>query len=132
MMTHDEMIAVIEADKAGKPIQRRMRSCRDEWETSKSPVPYLRFDAFDYRVKPEPPKPTLRPWRECEVPVGAVIRFKDGRPGAWLIVGVYNGGVAASCSSIYTTERMLEMHEWCWPQEACIGTACWSPCGVEE
>lgn len=52
-MTHDEMIAVILAHKAGKVIQ-----CRDKLPTRRSwddvPCPVWNFERIEYRIKPEP------------------------------------------------------------------------------
>jgi hypothetical protein len=45
------MIAAIEADKAGKPIQRRCRSSYDPWSDYLGPR--FNFDVWDYRVKPD-------------------------------------------------------------------------------
>lgn len=50
-MTHDEMIAVIQAHRNGKTIQTRLNSdCQwtDAWN------PMWNFFSNDYRIKPEP------------------------------------------------------------------------------
>ena len=52
MMTHDQMIAVIQAHKEGKTVQARLRGRWVDLE-----CPSWNFNANDYRVKPEPPKP---------------------------------------------------------------------------
>lgn len=54
-MTHDEMIAVIQAHKEGKQIQSR----RGDWWIDIF-EPSWDFSKYDYRIKPEPPKP--REW----------------------------------------------------------------------
>lgn len=51
-MTHDDMIAVIQAYKDGKQIQRR--TSNGEWLDLENPMWY--FNIGDYRVKPEEPK----------------------------------------------------------------------------
>jgi hypothetical protein len=54
-MTHEEMIAVLQAHKDGKKIE-----CRTKWEEcwKAAPTnPCWNFDLYDYRIKPEPPKP---------------------------------------------------------------------------
>lgn len=56
MMTHDEMIAVIQAHKDGKPIQRKKEWAGDKCWSDLS-VPTFDFTNFDHRIKPEPPKP---------------------------------------------------------------------------
>jgi hypothetical protein len=50
-MTHDEMIAVIQACKGGKMIQGRVKGLRT-WEDLFEPG--WNFERCDYRVKPEP------------------------------------------------------------------------------
>ena len=50
-MTHDEMIAVIQAHKDGKTIQVRGKG-RPKWHDRTRPS--WDFDSCDYRVKPEP------------------------------------------------------------------------------
>ena len=53
-MTHDEMIAVIQADKEGKKLEFRRKKAGnlESWDTVQSPV--WDFNAYDYRVKKEP------------------------------------------------------------------------------
>ena len=54
-MTHDEMIAVIQAHQQGEKIQLRDFSAK-EWQDTD--IPAWDFSCFYYRVKPEP-KPDL-------------------------------------------------------------------------
>jgi hypothetical protein len=58
MMTRDEMITVLQADKDGKVIQCRHLYNDDEWADSL--IPCWNFGNFEYRIKPEQPKP--REW----------------------------------------------------------------------
>jgi hypothetical protein len=52
-MTHDEMIAVIQAHKEGKKLECKCKAIvHDGWVSA--PVPLFDFHRFDYRVKPEP------------------------------------------------------------------------------
>lgn len=54
-MTHDEMIAVIQAHKEGKTIECRQRThleTKGSWQIV--PVPSWSFSSYEYRVKPEP------------------------------------------------------------------------------
>jgi hypothetical protein len=52
-MTHDEMIAIIQAHKEGKTIYRKAKfKSVDKWEVSIAPG--FNFNAFDYKVKGEP------------------------------------------------------------------------------
>ncbi len=56
-MTHDEMIAVIQAHKDGKQIQRRFNGAGSfPWEDLKV-GDYWNFTDWDYRIKPEEKKP---------------------------------------------------------------------------
>ncbi len=56
-MTHDEMIAVIQAQKDGKPIQRRFNGAGSfPWEDFKV-GDYWNFTDWDYRINPEEKKP---------------------------------------------------------------------------
>jgi len=55
MMTHDEMIAVIQADKDGSAVQYRLiRGGDDSWTDGKSGGFIWDFSKYEYRVKPEP------------------------------------------------------------------------------
>ena len=52
-MTHDEMIAVIQAHKEGKTIESRARGYRwDKWVTLNE-EPSWQFSEYDYRIKHE-------------------------------------------------------------------------------
>lgn len=59
-MSHEEMIAVIQADKEGKTVEFRQRA-RSQWLDCMEPI--WDFSDFDYRIKPTPPKP--REWWIC-------------------------------------------------------------------
>ena len=53
-MTHDEMIAVIQAHKEGKTIESRARGIGwAKWVTLNE-EPSWQFSEYDYRIKPEP------------------------------------------------------------------------------
>jgi len=52
-MTHDEMIAVIQAHKEGKTIQFKWR-LGDIWEDFDGNMPSWNFPEGEYRIKPEP------------------------------------------------------------------------------
>lgn len=60
-MTHDEMIAVIQAAKEGKELQSKFRLMRggepNEWRELHRRSEHFDFADYDYRVNPEPPKP---------------------------------------------------------------------------
>ena len=58
-MTHDEMIAVIQAYKRGERIEFKHKSIPDdEWTSVYEPL--FNFTQFDYRVKPAERKVTLK------------------------------------------------------------------------
>jgi hypothetical protein len=64
-MTHDEMIAVIQAHKDGKVIQFRPRIVRDEWMTKpKGVAPSWNFDNTEYRIKPIPKEYWMVPYTD--------------------------------------------------------------------
>jgi hypothetical protein len=57
-MSHDEMIAVIQAHKAGKQIEIQYHGCSPEtWALCGDDPFTFNFTQLDFRVKPEPPKP---------------------------------------------------------------------------
>lgn len=58
-MTHNEMIAVLEADRAGKPIQRYQIGGKGLWEDFDTSEGFD-FVNYAYLEKPEPTKP--REW----------------------------------------------------------------------
>lgn len=55
-MTHDEMIAVIQADKDGKPIQFKVIGSNSSWtNVSKRDATFnFNFQVCDWRIKPTP------------------------------------------------------------------------------
>jgi hypothetical protein len=60
-MTHDEMIAVIQAHKDGKVIQARSNLRNTDWIDIKY-EPIFNFNSNDYRPKPEPKEYWLVPY----------------------------------------------------------------------
>jgi hypothetical protein len=69
-MTHDEMIAVIQAHREGKKIQVRDRVNGEPWDDLQSNESF-NFVGFEYRVRPEP-----REW--VLVPFAKSSRSEDG------------------------------------------------------
>jgi hypothetical protein len=59
-MTHDEMIAVIQAHKDGKVIQARLGGGGSEWKRNNAPQ--WNFLSAEYRVKPMPKEYWLVPY----------------------------------------------------------------------
>lgn len=76
-MTHDEMIAVIQAAKDGKQIQLR-RNSQEPWRNVVSPR--FDFDSFDYRAKPEP-----REWWVCTFQSNGLVNCDKAHPGAFKV-----------------------------------------------
>lgn len=112
---------LLDARKAGKEIQYRTRgaACAHFWATLYGEI--VGSDSTVYRIKPEP---KWRPWREEEVPIGALWRLKGktrcsvirlSPDGAWTM---WTGPAA-------------EKYEWCWPHEQ-FNPAAWKQCGVTE
>jgi hypothetical protein len=79
-MDHNTAIAVIEAHRDGKEIEARYRNrpqLTNQWTECTDGTSW-NFDFFEYRIKPEPPKP--REWwlvmsgdepiaiRDCQLP----------------------------------------------------------------
>lgn len=85
-MTHDEMIAVIQAHKAGKAIEVRDRGWPiAHWGASD---PNWNFLCYDYRIKPEPPKPRewwIYPVKENESYDNAIFKHPPVNPD-WIRV----------------------------------------------
>lgn len=120
MMTHDEMIAVIQAHQQGRQLQY---DTRGEWFDVQGD-PIFNFAAHDYRIKPEP---KLRPWK-AEEGVGKIVRSKK-KGNIGLILGWNNeekmfinprefGSIDKLQSPQYLLETCVQLDG--------------SPCGVEE
>ena len=80
-MTHDEIIAVVQAHKEGKEIEREHKAHEEHWV--EDDFPSWNFVVFNYRIKPEP---TLREWKQEEVPLDAWFKNKAGK-AQWRITG---------------------------------------------
>ena len=89
-MTLDEMIAVMQAAKAGKTIQSKSKRYEDGW--GDTPDPVWNFNLYLYRVKPEPrtiflneypdgsfgcPKYTLQAAKILGGSLGKVLKFVE-------------------------------------------------------
>lgn len=125
-MTNDEMIAVIAAHKEGKLIEfKRIEGYPHHWTRCDDPV--WNFGVCEYRVRPEDPKPTYRPYanaRECVLDAiknGWFVR-KATKNGNWLMkLFVSEDSVITEVRSISFRE-LLESYTW---EDG-------SPCGVKE
>jgi len=89
--------------------------------------------AFRFRLAPEPPAKRYRPWRQDEVPVGAVTRPKIGGE-VLMIVGTLESGalLAGDTSGPYPLNLLLNTRDYSIDP---VGTPdskrTWLPCGVE-
>jgi hypothetical protein len=107
-----EAIKVMQAWVGGKEVE-----CADvrnlQWGTTSNPA--WNWYESTYRIKPAS---TLRPWTADEVPLGAIIRFKEVPDDRHLL-----GWVSAQA------DRDLWLEE---REHSTDGGKTWLPCGVEE
>ena len=75
-----ELIRIMQAYVDGKTIECRYKRSVDVWSSCD---PNWVFPTTDYRVKPEP---QYRPWTEPEVPVGAILRYKNNAQSVRLLI----------------------------------------------
>lgn len=124
MMTHDEMIAVIQAHKAGKQIQIDYANKPSGWNDMVL-APEWNFRDMKYRAKPEP---KLKPWKPEEVPVGALIQF---RGSISVILAVY-GQKLWFINQGELTWNYVDAGIFYASKYSTDGGKTWKPCGVEE
>ena len=110
MAAADLMRRYAESVQAGKPIVVQIsRWDRDKWIEQKNCTPAWDWQLWQYRERPEPPKPQYRAYATVEeVLVGAVVRTRDGGRRA-AISGVWTdserelriaiGGCSSSCTA---------------------------------
>lgn len=112
------MIAVLQAAKEGKTIQRREKCSNDEWEDAK---PFWNFVSLDYRVKPEP---KLRPYANADEFLAAMKEH-----------GPYLKEAGDYCLPIhFHDEGVWDVDEF-FEYGQLMDEAVWqdgSPCGIEE
>lgn len=75
-----------------------------------------------YRIKPK-----LRPWKPDEVPVGAIIRAREGYKR--LVITEVNAIGWTAGGLTYAFGELRQFTEWKWPQEP---ETAWRPIGVPE
>ncbi|MBQ0076815.1 MAG: hypothetical protein KBS69_06765 [Bacteroidales bacterium] len=123
-MTHDKMIAVITAHKEGKLIEFKRIDGGYPHHWTRCDDPVWNFGVCEYRVRPEEPKPTYRPYKDAEE------CFKDAlKHGGWINIrgqmgmitliksyGIELGEASASYSTLL---------DFTWADDG-------SPCGVKE
>lgn len=121
------MIAVLQGYKEGKPIQSATKG-EDNWKTTVPPC--WDFDMFDYRIKPEEPKPKYRPY-QCTKEVLEDVKKKG--------MFACNLGVYFSISAITHERIWFPMNEngsdkdFNWPEAFdCFKWPDGTPFGVKE
>lgn len=72
-MTHDEMIAVIQAHKRGKKIECEYKQSLGIKHDC--PQPSFDFDHYNYYIKSEP-HPQIVPWKDLREYVGKIVQSK--------------------------------------------------------
>lgn len=85
-------------------------------------------DPENYRLKP---RSHTRPWRSGEVPVGALIRFKNIHSSRVIITGVVGDGITDSSAGgfpskygfVYAMDKL---------EHSTDGGKTWLPCGIVE
>ena len=106
--------------------ENKLEICRfgTKWEDSKLPPDPL-ADPDHFRIRPQP---KLRPWKPEEVPVGAIVRFVDGRSYRSLIISVGEYAFAHGIDNVGVTfDVALSRLE-----HSLDSGKTWKPCGVEE
>lgn len=86
---------------------------------------------YRFRLAPEPPAKRFRPWAPEEVPVGALVRFGNGKTGnhCWMITG-WNAVSFHTSNSVYGPV-LFEEAECKGCQHSLDNGKTWLPCGVE-
>ena len=113
-------LPLIQALAEGKTIQ--FKTITDTWVDLINPS--FESSPERYRVKPAP---TLRPWRQEEVPIGHLCKNKCG-VGVFLIVAAGPSGVALGSGGTWQSfQQCLDER-----LHSIDGGKTWLPCGVEE
>jgi hypothetical protein len=108
------------AQKEGKVIQVRVKESVSDWFTSLDPQWY---PEYEYRIKPEP---KYRSWTAEEVPVGAMIRDREGEHSVvWAILYVVVNKIAYGRDFFESNEWVLKTKE-----HSLDHGKIWLPCGV--
>lgn len=132
-MTHDEIIAVVQAHKEGKKVERKVKEV-DTAQWLECFAKHFNFSEYDYRVADDPKPPTLREWKPEEVPLDAWFREKPEHTAAFRITGVDTTRNAPKPIEVWndlwlSPERLLKdyIHSFT-PFDA----NSWKECGVRE
>jgi hypothetical protein len=93
------------------------------WKTANR-TPHSESEISRYRIRP---KPTLRPWKPEEVPLGAQIKLKGSKTIRHLLVCTTDHEIEAG-------QAFRGPHKWAFDE--CVHSLdngkTWLPCGVEE
>ena len=109
---------VMVAHANGATIEGKMKSST-HWQLLETPK--WDWDCFIYRVKPQP---KLRPWRPEEIPVGALVRYKQEPTKIRLIISNMDKDIIG-CGG--TCDSLLQYME-----HSLDHGATWKPCGVYD
>jgi hypothetical protein len=128
-LTPDEIeqgAAAMLAHRAGKPVQARDAGYSSPWVDMDKPT--FNFLRCRYRIKPEPPKPTTRPWTMADVPPVCWVRWKT-RTEVSLVCFID----PLSVRTIYPTGGIVRI-PWDNLADGCEWSRdlqYWSPCTIE-
>lgn len=128
MKTLDEMIAVMQAARDGKLIERRSWNANSLTGWYPAAEPTWDWGLWDYRVKPEPRKVPLGPE---DVPPGSLIRWSDSHEMSWcsvLRVDVPGKRIYIGGRSEYDTPESLFVDAASISRD---GGQTWQPCWKE-
>lgn len=117
------LLPIIEAFANGKEVQFRKNS--GDWSDILPEDSPFNYGPDRYRIKPEP---KLRPWREGEIPLGALWRFKGYHTIVYTPVSVHNHAINFSSGTYsYTCYDLFRNCE-----HSLDNGRTWLPCGVME
>lgn len=125
-MTHDEMIAVIQADRDGKTVEMRNG---DAWREKTPSDPFWFTGNWEYRIKPTPKRVQLT---RDDIPPGTVIAVRGLAKSEWaMVLGTDSGAVwflSTSGTTVQVTYGRLANDYVYWPP----GATKWLPCYKEQ
>lgn len=119
-----KLLPIIEAASKGKIIQVQPHKNLIWYDLNKNA--YFNFDSEYYRIKPES---SYRPWKQEEVPIGAIIKFKDGSKS--MILGTTSNEILFISNSnsvqFYTLFSLLADAMY-----SLDNSKTWNICGIKE
>ena len=125
-MTPQEIIDVVTAFRDGKEIECKEKRYNGNWSANNAPQ--WDFSMFNYRIKSQP---KFRPWKPCEVPVGALNRNKSNPNHVSMIVG-YTPDYIVDSSNPQLGGKPFETYQYANEnnEHSTDGGKTWKPCGV--